>query len=166
MIAESTPHLYLSGLPFLPSRSPLANILTASFPSVAKLVKGWHEDWPCNQHVLQGHTGLVTSVTFSPNGRYIVSGSSDHTIRVWDAQTGTQMGNPLQGHTDSVNSVALSPDGRHIVSGSWDQTIRVWDVQTGGQVGNLLQGHTNTVSSVAFSPNGKHIVSEIGRAHV
>ena len=83
-----------------------------------------------------------------------MSGSDDQIIRVWDAQTGGQVGNSLQGHTEDVSSVAFSPDGRHIVSGSHDQTIQVWDAQTGGQVGNPLQGHTN-----AFSPDGRHIVS-------
>ena len=72
---------------------------------------------------LQGHTDLVNSVAFSPDGRHIVSGSLDQTIQVWDAQTGGQVGNPFQGHTESVNSVAFSPDGRHIVSGSLNQTI-------------------------------------------
>ena len=99
------------------------------------------------------------SVAFSPDGRYIVSGSSDRTIQIWDAQTGGQMGNPLKGHTEDVWSVVFSPDGRHIVSGSSDKTVRVWDAQTGAQVGHPLQGHTNSVNSVAFSPDGRHIVS-------
>ena len=88
-----------------------------------------------------------------------MSGSPDSTIRLWDAQTGGQVGNPLQGHTSSVWSVAFSPDGRHIVSGSSDSTIRLWDTQTGVQVGNPLQGHTDSVWSVAFSSDGNHIVS-------
>ena len=159
-ISESTPHLYLSGLPFSPSKSTLTNMLTANFPNIVQVVKGQHEDWPSNQHILQGHTSLVSSVAFSPDGRYIVSGSWDHTIQVWDAQTGAQVGNPLKGHTDSVNSVAFSPDGRYIVSGSEDHTIQVWNIwQTSVQVGNTLQGHTNSVKSVAFSPDGRHIVS-------
>ena len=109
---------------------------------------------------LQGHTSLVWSVAFSSDGRHIVSGSSDKTIRLWDVQTGSQVGNPLQGHTSLVRSVAFSPDGRHIVSGSDGCTIRLWDAQTGGQVRTpLLEGHTDSVNSVTFSPNGRHIVS-------
>ena len=72
---------------------------------------------------LQGHMNCVMSVSFSPDGRHIVSGSSDRTIILWDAQTGGQVENPLQGHTDWVMSATFSPDGRHIVSGSADRTI-------------------------------------------
>ncbi len=69
----------------------------------------------------------MTSVAYSPDGRHIISGSHDHTIRIWDAKTGTAVGNPLRGHTDEVTSVAYSSDGHHIVSGSCDNTTRVWD---------------------------------------
>ena len=159
IIDKSTPHLYLSALPFSPSNSILARSVIETFAGIAQVAVGQQEDWPRNQQVLHGHASAVLSVAFSPDGRHIVSGSLDKTIQFWDAQTGGQVGNPLQGHTDSVFSVAFSPDGRHIVSGSRDKTIQLWDVQTGGQVGNPLQGHTDSVFSVAFSPDGRHIVS-------
>ncbi|MBQ2787167.1 MAG: TIR domain-containing protein [Bacteroidaceae bacterium] len=113
-----------------------------------------HED-----AVLRGHTHHVHSVAFSPDGKRIVSGSGDETIRIWDAATGAQIGEPLTGHTRRIESVAFSPDGKRIVSGSWDETIRIWDVATGAQIGEPLTGHTNWVNSVAFSPDGKRIVS-------
>ena len=159
MIDKSTPHLYLSGLPFSPSKSILARSQIEKFAGIAQVAVGQQDDWPRIQWVCQGYTFIVKSVAFSPDGRLIVSGSGDGTIQLWDAQTGGQVGNPLKGHTNSVNSVAFSPDGRHIVSGSWDKTIQLWDAQTGGQVGNPLKGHTSSVNSVAFSPDGRHIVS-------
>jgi WD40 repeat protein len=108
---------------------------------------------------LQGGTNDVASVAFSPDGKSIVSGSWDNTIRLWDAQTGKPIGQSLQGHKSDVTSVAFSPDGKQIVSGSRDKTIRLWDAQTGQLIGQPIQGHTDVVESVAFSPDGKRIVS-------
>ncbi|TFK71077.1 WD40 repeat-like protein [Pluteus cervinus] len=108
---------------------------------------------------LQGHCSIVTSVAYSSDGRYVVSGSWDHTVRIWDASTGQPVGQPLQGHSNIVSSVAYSPDGRHVASGSHDKTVRIWDASTGQPVGQPLQGHSGMVTSVAYSPNGRHVVS-------
>ncbi|KIJ91548.1 hypothetical protein K443DRAFT_47094, partial [Laccaria amethystina LaAM-08-1] len=61
--------------------------------------------------VLKGHTDLVTSVAFSPDGKQIVSGSNDKSVRVWDASTGDEL-NVLKGRTGLVRSFAFSPDGK------------------------------------------------------
>jgi len=108
---------------------------------------------------LQGHGHVVMAVAFSPDGRRIVSGSDDETLRLWDATTGQPIGSPLQGHKGGVVSVAFSPDGRRIVSGSSDDTLRIWDATTGQPIGTPLQGHTHFVYSVSFSPDGRRIVS-------
>jgi WD40 repeat protein len=108
---------------------------------------------------LRGHEAAVNSVAFSPNGKQIVSGSSDRTVRLWDATTGQSIGQPLRGHEDEVISVAFSPDSKQIVSGSNDATVRLWDAATGQPVGQPLRGHEAAVYSVAFSPDGKQIVS-------
>ena len=104
-----------------------------------------------------GNTGRVYSVAFSPDGQYILSGSGDDTIRVWDRE-GKEVGQPFTGHTSDVYSVAFSPDGQYIVSGSEDDTVRVWDRQ-GNQVGQPFTGHADGVNSVVFSSDGQYIVS-------
>ncbi|KIM56977.1 hypothetical protein SCLCIDRAFT_192048 [Scleroderma citrinum Foug A] len=159
VINESVPHLYLSALPFSPAKSVLATRLAPRFPNIACLAIGRHEYWPSVQRVMRGHDADVHSVAFSADGKYIVSGADDHTIRLWDAETGLQVGDPFEGHTDSVSSVAFSPDIKYIVSGSDDCTIRLWNVQSGAQLSDALEGHSAPVLSVAFSPDGTRIVS-------
>ncbi|MEL7069859.1 MAG: hypothetical protein AAGN15_14560, partial [Cyanobacteria bacterium J06581_3] len=81
------------------------------------------------------------------------------TLRLWDAQTGSPLGEPLEGHGSAVYSVAFSPDNQRIVSGSSDGTLRLWDAQTGSPLGEPLEGHGSAVLSVAFSPDNQRIVS-------
>ena len=88
-----------------------------------------------------GHSRLVTSVAFSPDGRYALSGSWDETIRLWEVSTGREV-RTLKGHSGWVTSVAFSPDGRYALSGSWDETIRLWEVSTGREV-RTLKGHSS-----------------------
>jgi WD40 repeat protein len=108
---------------------------------------------------IQGHTERVRCATFSFDGKQIVSGSNDHTIRVWDAQTGNPVLGPLKMHTDAVICVAFSPNGRRIASGSGDNTILVWHSLTGKVVAKPFKGHTAPIWSVCFSPDGRRIAS-------
>jgi WD40 repeat protein len=125
------PHIYLSALPFAPGNSLVKQLYLPLYPKVLRLSTGMAHDWPAVVSVFEGHNGPVCSVAFSQDGKRIVSGSWDQTIRVWDAETGDIVVGPLEGHTDGVNSVASSQDGKRIVSGSRDHTIRVWDAETG-----------------------------------
>ena len=79
---------------------------------------------------LLGHTDQVGCVAISPDGKRIVSGSADRTVKVWDAETGQELLS-LKGHAGLVSSVAISPDGKRIVSGSADKTVKVWDAANG-----------------------------------
>ena len=103
-----------------------------------------------------GHSHGIRSVAFShPDGKMIASGSSDNTIRLWNAKTGALL-KILTGHSRSVYSVAFSPDEQTIASGSFDDTIRLWDINTGEHLKTINSGNAY---SIAFSPDGKTIAS-------
>ena len=109
------------------------------------------------RNLLEGHTERVNDIAFSPDGKQIISGSRDNTVRLWDTETGLLI-HTLEGHTRAVYAIAFSPDGKQILSGSRDSTVRLWDTES-GQTLHTLQGHTKGVSVIAFSRDGKQILS-------
>ena len=99
----------------------------------------------------------VYSVSFSPDGATLASGSLDGTVRLWAVATGEPIA-PLEGPTDRVYSVSFSPDGATLASGSLDGTVRLWAVATGEPIAPL-EGPTDRVYSVSFSPDGATLAS-------
>ena len=99
-----------------------------------------------------GHSGSVLSVAFAPDGRTVISGTGDRTLRLWDVETGDSL-RTFTGHSDWVRSVAFAPDGRTVISGSADNTLRLWDVETGDSL-RTFTGHSDWVRSVAFARTG------------
>ena len=125
------------------------------------------------RHVFEGHEQEIYSLDFSNDGRYIVSGSGDETMRVWDLsdascrmitiETPTPRpasgSNPQNQNQDAgVISVSISPDGSMVAAGSLDSVIRIWEVSSGILL-DSLRGHRESVYSVAFTPDGKGIIS-------
>jgi WD40 repeat protein len=106
----------------------------------------------------KGHQGDVYAIALSADGRTIVSGGQDGTVRLWD-RSGQQIGSPWKGHQHTVLSIALSADGRTIVSGGQDGTVRLWD-RSGKQIGSPWKGHQHAVFAVALSAVDRTIVSD------
>ena len=106
---------------------------------------------------VEGHRGGVWAVAVTPDGRRVVSGSEDSSLRVWKFETGEPL-HTLAGHTGSVRAVAVTPDGRRVVSGADDNTLRVWDLET-GQTLRTLEGHTGGVCAVAVTSDGRRLIS-------
>ena len=104
---------------------------------------------------LLGHTEDVNSVSYSPDGKHLVSASRDKIIKIWDVVTGENISN-LEGHTEGVNSVSYSPDGKHLLSHSYDHTIKIWEVSSGKCLSSL-QKYINSFYCNSFSPDGKHL---------
>ena len=98
-----------------------------------------------------GHTGSVNCLAVLPDGR-IVSGSEDHTLRIWNPDTGACL-RTLEGHVFGVNCLAVLPDGR-IVSGSDDRTLSIWNPDTAKCLYTLI-GHAKSINCLAVLPDGR-----------
>jgi WD40 repeat protein/serine/threonine protein kinase len=121
------------------------------------LVRVWDAETGEETLTLRGHTGPVTSVAYSPDGRRLASASWDQTVRVWDLTSRKEV-LTLRGHRHVVGDVAYSPDGRRIATASVDGAAKVWDAQTGQEL-LTLRGHAGPFASVMFGPDGKYLVS-------
>ncbi|KAG2341470.1 WD40 repeat-like protein [Suillus weaverae] len=112
------------------------------------------------RQTLRGHSNWVQGIVHLPDGRHIITCSSDGSLRLWDLESGTQTGNDWQdeGDEEAVFIIALSPNGNTVASGSSDGKVRLWDIKTGKVVAKWT-GHTNYVWSVCWSADGGRVVS-------
>ena len=107
---------------------------------------------------LLGHSAGVLSVAFSPDGKTIVTGSGDNTVKLWNLE-GKEI-QTLKGHSANISRVAFSPDGKTIATASEDSMVKLWNLE--GKEIQTLKGHSAGVNSVAFSPDGKTIATGSG----
>ena len=99
----------------------------------------------------------LSSVAFSPNGRYLLSGGKDRKLWLWNLKSG-KLAKTFVGHSDIISSVAFSSDSQYAISGSRDRTVRIWNVNS-GRLLDTYRGHNGFVSSVNFSSDGRYVLS-------
>jgi WD40 repeat protein/serine/threonine protein kinase/DNA-binding XRE family transcriptional regulator len=112
---------------------------------------------------IDGHTGEVTGLAYSPDGKRMVTTGSDGQLAVWDAETGSnvfvdRLRRSTRGAAMSLQGASLSPDGKSLAVIGDDATVRVWDLETRKEV-RLLSGHADLVTIVAYSPDGTHLAT-------
>lgn len=104
---------------------------------------------------LNSHQKSITAINFSPNGRYLVSGSQDHLVKLWDLQNSQYLN--LSDHQDQVTAVEFSPNGQYIASASLDKTVKIWNIQ-GNLVKNITQ-YQAAVIALNYSQDGQYLAT-------
>jgi len=159
-IERSAPHIYLSALPFAAKDSLI-------YRTFSHLLKGLVSietsgiDRHGGRHVmtLTGHKDTVHSVAYSPDGRHIVSGSKDCTVRIWDLTLGEEMMSLQSDNDSAVDSVTFASDNKTIAAGTVSGIISVWGLSAGHWIPRQLDGHSSGVSCIRFSSNGTLLAS-------
>lgn len=126
-------------------------------PSDATQISLRHAKNTFNTITLEGHTGKINALCFSPDGKELASAADDNNIILWDVKTAKKL-KTLKGHTNYVTCLAYSPNGKLLLSGSDDKTVRLWDILP-NHMDRFTPTNENTIlSACSFSPNGKRIV--------
>src|SRR6266516_3415349 len=135
------PAAKMPALPPAPKRSPQSRVIPQ-----ANLL-----------YACMGHNSRITTIAWSPDGKYLASASFDRTAQVWDASNGKHI-LTYRGHNQHVNALAWSPDNFYIASGGSDKTVRVWKAKTEKPI-YVYTGHTDKIHCIAWSPDGRRVAS-------
>ncbi len=103
--------------------------------------------------LLKGHENVVADLAFSPDGRHLISGSSDFTAIIWDVPSAKKL-HHLKGHRNDIYAVGFTADGARAVTGSEDNDLRLWSVKSGDLLATMT-GHKDMVQSLAAAPDGR-----------
>jgi len=124
------------------------------------------------RQAMRGHTNVVLGAVHLPDGRRIITCSGDGSLRLWNLESGVQIGNDWRDNdgdddggggggdrrNESVWSIALSPNGKTVASGGLDGRVRLWDVEMKKLVAKWT-GHTAGTGSLCWSGDGERVMS-------
>ncbi len=104
-----------------------------------------------------GHSSVITSLALSPDGKWLLSGSWDDSVRLWDMESGREIYR-FDAPRSGINSVAISPDGKRMYAAGSDNVLRVWSLETGALL-RTMAGHRSFIQAIAVSPNGEWLAT-------
>ncbi|CAE7208581.1 unnamed protein product [Rhizoctonia solani] len=161
-VCESTPHIYISMLPFWPSHRPISRAYELCHKGLPMAEGTAVDRRQITLFATWSFSGVVRLATFSPNGKHIAL-AIGNTIVVVDAHNGRPLLDPFTGSTGVINSLTFSPDGAQIVSTSRGNLVYIWDTETGKQILGPLEVRSGLlIHSVRYTSDGIHITSGSG----
>ncbi|CAE6502231.1 unnamed protein product [Rhizoctonia solani] len=157
--SHSTPHIYISALPLVPTQSRVRDVYWSRFKGLAR-IEGTAINDRGDVALATWATGdWVTKLALSKDGRRMASAAGDGSVTVWDIGNGRRILGPLKKHQRIIWSIAFSPDGTRVASGSYDSKIYIWNAYSGDTLPGLFEGHNGSITGLLFSPDGTRLIS-------
>ncbi|KAK6518911.1 hypothetical protein TWF281_003601 [Arthrobotrys megalospora] len=153
--------IYWSCLLFSPKQCMIRRLNWCEIPLGIKSVSAIQENWGSCLQVLNGHSNIVSSIAFSPDGKQLASGSHDGTVMLWDTDTGARLA-ILENASERVLSIAFSRDGK-LASGFADSTTKLRDIATGACLTTLKSYLYSEAFSISFSYDSKQLACSSGK---
>ena len=165
-VIEKAPlQTYASALVFSPTESLTRKCYSDQIPAWLVRLPTMPMDWDNSVQTLEGHKGYISAIAFTPDSKFLATGSWDKTVRLWDTATGA-LRSTLQGHGERVDGIAFSPKGQLASASPRDRTVRLWEPVT-GVTSRILDIKTyvffEILSSISFLPNGDLVVQHCDR---